>query len=104
MKHISNSNVVAVDVDETLLMWKGETWRSNKANIEALIRESIRGKFVIVWSRAGVEAARRAVDKLEIGQYVNMTMAKPGRYIDDKPADEWMDRAYYIEGEDNDAR
>lgn len=93
--HISNSNVVCVDVDETLLMWERTTWTPNHSNINALIREFKRGKFVIVWSKAGAEAARRAVDLLKLGNFVSMTMAKPDRYIDDKDASEWMHRSYY---------
>lgn len=102
MKHIKNENIVCVDVDDTLLMWEMTSWTPNHSNINALIREHIRGKFVIVWSKAGGEAARRAVKALKLEQYVHMTMAKPGRIIDDKDPSEWLHRSYYKGDETHD--
>lgn len=101
-QRLTNDNIVAVDVDETLINWHGQTYTPNKPNIDALVREAKRGKFVIVWSRAGSEAANRAVDALGLGQYVNLIMAKPGRYIDDAPWHKWSDHAYYKEGDTTD--
>lgn len=100
--HISNENIICVDVDDTLLMWEGQDWTPNHGNIDALIREHKRGKFVIVWSRAGGEAARRAVKALKLEQYVDMTMAKPGRVLDDKEPNSWLHRSYYKDGERHD--
>lgn len=100
--HIGNENVVFFDVDETLIMWKGVDWTPNQANINALIREHKRGKFIIVWSRAGGYAAAIAVQQLKLNQYVGLTMAKPNRIIDDKDPSEWMEVSYYKEGEEND--
>lgn len=102
MKNVLNENIVCIDVDETLIMWKGTKWRPNYANIHALIREKKRGKYIIVWSKAGGKAARIAVRELGIRSFVDLTMAKPGRIIDDKDPSKWMDRSYYNEGEQSD--
>lgn len=102
MKNIMNENIVCVDVDETLLMWKGTEWKPNYANINALIREKKRGKFVIVWSKAGGKAARIAVRALSLQPFVDLTMAKPGRVLDDKDPSQWLHRNYYNEEQESD--
>lgn len=102
MRNILNENIVCIDVDDTLLMWKGVTWKANYANINALIREKKRGKYIIVWSKAGGKAARIAVRALGIQVFVDLTMAKPGRIIDDKDPGTWLHRSYYKGDETND--
>lgn len=98
---VYNKPPIPVDVDETLVKWHGTSYIPMKKNIESLIRHANRGHMVIVWSKGGWEWAARVVRELGLESYVTMVMDKPWFYLDDKPADTWMERYWYSEGEED---
>lgn len=101
--------MVVCDVDDTLIMYDLSEYEEeltthiknpysdmelsvvpNMKNINTLIKFKKLGYQVIVWSRTGKLWAQAVVDALELGSYVDMTLAKPLYYIDDKEAHEWI--------------
>lgn len=95
MNKISNDVIVCFDVDDTLIMWKGENYTADPKHVESLIRHAKRHHFVVVWSAGGVSWADQIVKELGLEPYVDQIMSKPRWYCDDKPADKWMERYYY---------
>lgn len=107
-------NVVAFDVDETLVTadyrseFKGQAameiggvyWYSFDDHIERLKQFKARGHTVIVWSAGGRKWATEVCDVFGITSYVDLIMCKPKWYFDDKPGDAWMQRCFnYPQGE-----
>lgn len=100
MKVLKTSKIVCFDVDDTLVMWKGSDYKPHQLHIDSLIRHAKREHYVIVWSAGGVDWAKKIVEELQLTQYVDLVCCKPAWYVDDKKADEWMERYYYpYEGE-----
>ncbi len=106
----TNSIVVCFDVDDTLVMWGrvnpdlrigDQELTVNKRNVESLKRHFARGHHIIVWSAGGHIWAETIVKALGLQDHVHQVMDKPRWYVDDLPADKWMDRYYY--GLTNDA-
>ena len=116
-KMIDNEMVVFFDVDDTLLMWENHNhWIDkpgkkeivcpysnatsflipHKDHIDLLIKYKARGYVVIVWSAGGCRWAQAAVDVLHLNDYVDFTMSKPLKYVDDLPAKEILGERVYI--------
>jgi hypothetical protein len=111
MKVISNDNIVAFDVDDTLVFWDIPADRLGDAiefdsfgqkvlllphlkHVEMMRRFKARGHFVIVWSQGGYEWAEEVIKKLGAQDAVDLVMTKPKWIIDDLPPNLWMTRAY----------
>lgn len=86
---------LGVDVDDTLVKWKGTSYTPMQKNVNSLIRHHKRGHKVIVWSAGGMEWARKVVQELGLEQYVHMVCEKPRWLLDDKDASEWTERYWY---------
>lgn len=102
---IKYDNVAFFDVDETLLIYDIPPDRCHEAfdlniegrqlfratviphheHIERLKLHKAWGNGVVVWSRSGYEWAEAAVKALGLEQYVDICLAKPMYYYDDKP-------------------
>src|ERR1051325_5468494 len=111
MQVIQRDNMVAFDVDDTLVMWDipegyehetivfdhfGHPARMlpHYKHIELMKQFKARGHFVIVWSQGGHEWAKAVVDKLGIADCVDLVMTKPKWIVDDLPANAWTSRTY----------
>jgi len=115
MKVINSSNVMCVDIDDTLIMWKSPKYAEprNKLcftfkgkyvikyirenTVEELKRQKESGRYVVVWSDSGADWAEAIVKALEIEDYVDLVMAKPTVYYDDKDSSEWLMRRRHVE-------
>lgn len=109
--YIKNDRVVCFDCDGTLIVqgkpdderaiafvhYGVERFVPHKAHIEALVEAKREGKFVIVWSHRGSEWVNEVIKKLGLENYVDLMMPKPTAYVDDLPADEWMNRVFISE-------
>jgi len=113
MIFIPDKPIVYCDVDDTLVMWEYDTKLQNKAlelipgttahppvcglpnegNIEKLKTFKARGHTVVVWSQGGSEWAKKVVELLELGLYVDIILPKPFWFIDDLPASDFMDES-----------
>lgn len=112
-----NEQVIFVDCDDTLVMWK-KAKKGEKViaftdpydatqhyvvphipHIKILKDRKARGATIIVWSQSGWAWAEAIVKALDIGQSVDMVMSKPVAYIDDKPVEEWMAERIYLGSE-----
>lgn len=120
-----NKPTAYFDVDDTLIEWKSPSMydieeSKNEFNtlkkeivivdfedrkiplfirssmIEELKMQATRGTLVVVWSRSGVAWAAAVVKALELEEYINVVLAKPDRYYDDKDASEWMPNRRYF--------
>ncbi len=111
-------HVVCFDVDDTLVMWdypEGTKYQVIKQYLSADPEDYLvnhvaphdrhikylktmkeRGYCVIVWSAGGARWAQAVVDTLELGNYVDLVISKPGTYFDDKPATSWMGNPVYV--------
>jgi hypothetical protein len=96
--HYNPECVVAIDVDETLVKMVNGKLLRHEDHIDALKMHWYRGHHVILWSGGGMRWAEYIRDKLELNNFVHECLAKPRWYVDDLPADKWMER-YYIERE-----
>lgn len=66
-------------------------------NIMLLKAQKARGYEVIVHSANGWQWAQEVVEKLQLTDHVDEVATKPLKYIDDKPADEWMQQVFVPE-------
>lgn len=123
MKVIKNETTILFDIDETLIFHK--EWHPGKADVPvdriavydhriqrtlevklneeniALLKQSkARGRCVIVWSNAGYEWATIVIKKLGLTDHVDYVLTKPGCYVDDLDANQFMHRVYLGGSED----
>jgi histidinol phosphatase-like enzyme len=96
MKHIDNELVVVVDVDGTLikpdpngtisLPYGSEIQKFSaiKVHVDLVKEYKKRGFYVIVWSMGGAAWARGAVEALKLERFVDQTMCKPSKHVDDR--------------------
>jgi phosphoserine phosphatase len=77
--------VAAFDVDETLVIWRGDTYSLNEAVAEQLRRHHNRGHTVVVWSAGGAVWATQVVRQYNLEKYVHLIIAKPTWMWDDLP-------------------
>lgn len=105
---VENENIVAFDVDDTLVMhgkdgieidMYGRTIkvRIHQEHINLLKNYRQRGFFIIVWSGNGFKWAETVVNALGLINDVNLIMTKPSRYIDDKDSSEWLGGRIFLE-------
>lgn len=95
MRVLKHERSVAFDVDETLVMWEGQSYTPNQTNIDSLVRHAKRGHHVTVWSQGGWAWGLQIVKELGLEEYVDEVRTKFSWYCDDKPFDEFCDRYWY---------
>lgn len=113
MKITLSETLVYIDVDQTLLMWdKPEVPGENKIamnyygktvfltphrpNIDLLKSWWGREYYVIVHSANGPVWAASAIKALDLEAFVEEAKAKPIKYLDDKPSQDWMGAHVYL--------
>lgn len=110
MRINKNELRVTIDVDDTLIAYKynpelevvlscdyyGTPVKVTpmNGNIDLLKSYKKRGYEVIVHSANGFAWADEVVNKLGLKEYVDEAATKPIKYVDDKPADQWMQQVY----------
>ena len=57
-----------------------------------------RGHVVVVWSQGGSAWADKVVKALGLDAYVDVVMAKPSWYVDDRAADDILDQSRWYDG------
>ncbi len=121
MIKIDNENIVAYDIDDTIVMWthlfdrqhsdiiEGEALpfldpydnsinylHPHKKHIALMKKHKGRGKFIIVWSAAGVKWAESVIKTLGLEDYVDLITTKPNTYVDDLPGNEILGTRIYL--------
>lgn len=110
MQVIENEHPVAYDIDQTLFMhsdngidsiinpYSGSVIKGylNLNHAELLKQHHGRGKFVIVWSKAGVKWAEAVLNHFGLNQYVDLVITKLDQYVDDLPADKILGEHVYL--------
>lgn len=108
MKIIKSDNIMAIDIDETLIMLKQKgglpvkigrgkrSWIAVKhgPHINEIKKFSARGHLVIAWSQGGYKWATKAIKALKLEPWVDIVMSKPKWCFDDKPFDQWSQLFY----------
>lgn len=112
MKKITNQQRVMVDVDETLCRNPKEDdvdiFYANyygmetpqvpiNSNIRLLMAYKARGFEITVHSANGVDWAEEIINKLKLENYVDWVATKPTSYVDDRDANDWMQRVFVSE-------
>lgn len=85
---LKSDKTLFVDVDDTLVIWEGTTYRPHQAHIDLIKRFHARNQQVVVWSAGGWEWALRVVQELELEPYVQAVLCKPVWWVDDLTAKE----------------
>ncbi len=120
MNVIKNERIIPCDIDGTLIehiaqtpapsgndiVWVEDALRGGKiavrrmaANIRLIEEESLRGAFILVWSRSGNAWAAEVVKALGLKLNEHIIMTKPLVYVDDLPVSEWLkDRVFLPQG------
>jgi phosphoglycolate phosphatase-like HAD superfamily hydrolase len=102
---------VYCDVDETLFLWKSKYGKLDDPrcitmevfdakykvlphfkHIDLIIKLKSQGYKIVIWSAGGEVWANEAVDKLGLRKFVDVVLAKPTLYIDDKMPEEFLHR------------
>jgi hypothetical protein len=121
MKKIENENIVAYDVDDTLVMWDDLFDRPHAnqygedavaffdpydgstnylfphyKHVNLLKKHKGRGCYVRVWSAAGVKWAESVIKTLGLEEYVDSVETKPSKYVDDLPSGEILGSRIYL--------
>jgi len=99
---LKSDKTLFVDVDDTLIMWKGHTYTPHKKHIEMIKKFHARVQPVVVWSAGGWEWAERIVKELGLEPYVTAVMSKPMWWVDDVTANEVLPEYTRIYLEDTD--
>lgn len=111
MKVIDSETNVLYDVDGTLLLWTDPTvpgpekiefvyggttvyLTPHNYHINLLKSYKERGYHITVASANGFAWANTALKALNITEYVDVVMTKYLKYIDDTPADKWMNQVF----------
>jgi hypothetical protein len=100
---LKKNNVAYFDVDDTLILYKYPAEREGEAldiciegslmsahvvphkiHINQLILHKTWGNGVVVWSRSGYDWAKAVIEALHLTEYVDLVVAKPFYYYDDK--------------------
>jgi HAD superfamily phosphatase (TIGR01681 family) len=63
-------------------------------HIDLLKSYKSRGYEITVWSANGSKWAAEVVKKLKLTDYVDIVASKPLKYVDDRDANNWMQRVY----------
>lgn len=58
----------------------------------------VRGHTVVVWSQGGSSWAETVVKALDLVDYVDVVMAKPSWYVDDRKWDDILDKSRWYDG------
>jgi hypothetical protein len=101
---LKKDNVAFFDVDDTLVLYKWPDDRDSEAmdigiegslmqarvvphryHINQLKLHKAWGNGVVVWSRSGYDWAKAVIEALGLTEYVDLVIAKPFYYYDDKP-------------------
>lgn len=105
---------VEIDVDSTLVtpkpsvrivpLWldyygMGKKLYPIARHIELLKAYKARGYQVTVHSANGFQWAQNVIKALKLTEYVDVVETKAIKYVDDRPADDWMQRVFIPEGE-----
>jgi hypothetical protein len=114
---IKNEMVCTFDVDETLVLERpkpgcnveilnpytdvNEYRLVHEKHVKLLKHMYGRGRFIIVWSGNGAEWAEAVVDALDIRKHVHLVMTKPICFVDDMPAEQWMNNRVYLSPEES---
>jgi len=114
---LDNETPIPYDVDDTLIIWDDECHKGpqegrteiicpydgaithhllHKRHISLLKKHKSRGKGIVVWSAAGAAWANVVVQTLDLEEYVDVIMCKPGTYVDDLDVSEWMGNRVYL--------
>jgi len=114
---LKSDNLIYFDVDETLVFWRTDNYNDSdlikvpdpymregqsfvkmvphKRNIDLLKRNKGQGRSVVVWSAGGVFWAESVIKTLKLENYVDLIIAKPSVYVDDRPMETWgLNRIY----------
>ncbi len=81
---------VYVDVDDTLIRYEGTTRVPVAAVVERVRALHAAGETLYVWSSGGADYARTVATELGLADCFAAFLPKPGMYIDDLPAHEWI--------------
>ena len=116
MIKLENEQICMFDVDDTLVMW-GDDFNTpsddririvdpydnsavylkpHQKHIRLVKQMHARGRLVCVWSGGGVRWAETVVKALGLEPYVHMVMTKPICYVDDLPANDWLNNRIYL--------
>lgn len=105
---IEDRPTVYFDVDNTLVLWpdfspeifqkhkgilrfsSGVFCVPNVANINALKEHAARGHKIIIWSAGGAAWGAQIIKLLDLEDLVDLVLAKPMWFYDDKPAHEFL--------------
>ena len=112
---IPNENLIAVDIDDTLVHLLPDTldfdrdrlaadfsikdpyevlrtmdFKINWPNVNIVKRGYARGHRYFAWTVAGIKHAVAVIAALEMDQYFEFVCSKPRQYIDDKEVAEWI--------------
>ena len=74
------SNVIAIDVDGTLVTFAGEL---NVDLVDWCRRKKETGKTLILWSARGEDYARRVADRFGLTELFDVITGKPEAIVDD---------------------
>lgn len=116
MQIFENEYVVAIDCDDTLVMWDvnhtqphensvaficpydGSTNHliPNKKHIDFLKKCKGRGMCIMVWSAGGVLWAEAVINTLGLSDYVDLIITKPSKYVDDLFAKDILGQRVYL--------
>lgn len=99
---VDDTLIVSAQLSEKLIHIVDPVFPDRKITMgvhEPMIRlmheEKHRGAFIIVWSRGGQAWAENVVKALGLEDVVDLVLAKPMVYFDDKDVADWMkDRVY----------
>ncbi len=87
---IRATRLIAVDIDETLVIWNGDNYSLNGECLIKIMQFHSRGHSLIAWSAGGAEWAEAVVKQFNLEKYFVACMGKFDWFIDDKPADQFM--------------
>lgn len=110
-KKILGERVLAVDVDDTLVLWNASsapgssqeffspenrvvTLHQHTKNINLVEKFYKLGYTILVWSGSGVDWAETVCTQLGIDYMVTNYMTKPGFMLDDQPVKNWSRRLW----------
>lgn len=98
-----SSQVVFIDVDDTLIRSVGSKRIPMPGVVNAIRALRARGDSLYLWSSGGAEYAKSSAAELGIEECFIAFLPKPHVYIDDQPVAEWRYCRHVLPGGAGDA-
>ena len=87
-----------ITMSNTTILIGDIIFRVNHEIINDIKLCKVRGHVVVIWSQGGSSWAAKVIAALGLSSYVDICMAKPSWYVDDRQPEDILDKSRWYDG------